>query len=344
MPLAEESGACKMKLSIVILCWNDRKVVLDCLRSIYATVKSTELEVLVSDNGSTDGSVELIRKEFPQAIVIENGTNLRFAKGNNVAIRASRGEYVLILNPDTIIHEGALDGLVRYADQHPEGGAFGCKVLCRNGDFQPVQRPINTVRSEWCWALGLGVLSRFSEWFHTGIYTNWHGETERKVGWLAGCFILTRGELLRSLGGFDEQFFYFYEDTDLCRRIWESGHPILYTPKFTITHLGGQSTINRFNPVAFAVDGEVTRYLYYYKYDGKKGVRSCRRASLVGLAIRRIAYRLRALFDSSDATRKRLQILDTLFTWNYKVDPVRLCENGEEPSLGMNLTDRVLER
>jgi hypothetical protein len=333
-----------MKLSIVILCWNDQKMVLDCLQSIYATVKSTEFEVLVSDNGSTDGSVELIRNEFPQAIVFENGTNLRFAKGNNVAIRASRGEYVLILNPDTIIHEGTLDGLVQYADQHPAAGAFGCRVLCRDGSFQPVQRPIYTVRSEWCLALGLGVLARFSEWFHAGSYANWHGETERSVGWLAGCFILARGQLLRSLGGFDEQFFYFYEDTDLCRRIWESGHPILYTPKFTITHLGGQSTVNRFNPVAFAVDGEVTRYLYYYKYDGKKGVRSCRRASLVGLALRRIACRLRSLFGSSDAIRKRQQIADTLFAWTCKVDPVRLCENGEEPSLGMDLTDRVVER
>jgi len=333
-----------MKLSIVILCWNDRKVVLDCLRSIYSTVKSTEFEVLLSDNGSTDGSVELIRKEFPQTIVFENGANLRFAKGNNVAIRASRGEYVLILNPDTIIHEGALDGLVQYADKHPEAGAFGCRVVFPNGVFQPVQRPIFTIRSEWCWALGLGVLARFSEWFHAGSYANWRGETERAVGWLAGCFILARGELLRSLGGFDEQFFYYYEDTDLCRRIWESGHSILYTPKFAITHLGGQSTVSRFNPVAFALDGEITRYLYYYKYDGRKGVRSCRHASLVGLTIRRIAYRLRYLFHADESTRKRQQILDTLFAWNSKVDPVRLVENGEEPSLGMNLTDRVVER
>jgi len=82
-----------------------------------------EFEVIVSDNGSTDGSIEHIRREFPKTQVIENGVNLRFAKGNNVAIRASRGEYVLILNPDTIIHEGTLDGIVQYADRHPEAGA-----------------------------------------------------------------------------------------------------------------------------------------------------------------------------------------------------------------------------
>ena len=333
-----------MKLSIVILCWNDLKVIGDCLRSIYATVKDTDFEVLVSDNGSTDGSLEYIQKEFPRAIVFENGRNLRFAKGNNVAIRASRGDYVLILNPDTIIHEGSLDGLVRYADEHPNAGAFGCRVVFPDGRYQPVQRPIHTIRSEWCWALGLGALAHFSEWFHAGSYVNWHGETEREVGWLAGCFILARGELLRNLGGFDEQFFYYYEDTDLCRRIWESGHPILYTPKYSITHLGGQSTINRFNPIAFAVDGEITRYLYYYKYDGKKGVSSCRRASLVGLGIRRVAYRLQNLFRSTEASKKRQYVLDTLFTWNYRVDPVRLVEKGEEPSLGMKLTDRVVER
>ena len=116
-----------MKLSIVILCWNDQKVIGDCLRSIFDGTHRTAFEVIVSDNGSTDGSVELIRKEFPQVRVLENGANLRFAKGNNVGIHASQGEYVLILNPDTIVHEGTLDGMVAYADAHPEGGRSAVK-------------------------------------------------------------------------------------------------------------------------------------------------------------------------------------------------------------------------
>src|SRR5437660_1802304 len=130
-----------MKLSIVILCWNDLKVISDCLQSIYASTHRTEFEVIVSDNGSTDGSAAHIRREFPGVKVIENGINLRFAKGNNVGIRASRGEYVLILNPDTIIHDGALDGMAQYADQHPEAGAFGCRVQFPDGTYQPVVRP-----------------------------------------------------------------------------------------------------------------------------------------------------------------------------------------------------------
>ena len=111
-----------MKLSIIILCWNDRKVIADCLESIFAHTHSIEFEVIVSDNGSTDGSIEFIRATYPQVRLIENGRNLRFAKANNVGIRASCGKYVLILNPDTLIHLGTLDKLVSLADQRPDVG------------------------------------------------------------------------------------------------------------------------------------------------------------------------------------------------------------------------------
>jgi len=333
-----------VKLSIIILCWNDLKVIGPCLQSIYASTRSTEFEVIVSDNGSTDGSIEYIHKEFPQVQVIENRANLRFAKGNNVGIQASRGQYVLILNPDTIIHDGTLDNLVQYADRHPEGGAFGCRVLNADGSFQGCIRPLHTLRSMWCQALYLGWLAHLFDWFHPGIYVNWKGETERTVGWLAGCFILVRGDLLKRLGGFDERFFYYYEDTDLCRRIWESGFPILYTPDFTIIHLGGQSTITRFDRLTFALDGEITRYLYVHKYYGANGLRSCRRANLVGLTLRRLGYGFLALVRPSEAIKQRRKLLRALFEWNYRVDPVRLVEKGEEPRLASTSVVRLLER
>jgi GT2 family glycosyltransferase len=333
-----------MKLSIVILCWNDLKVIADCLASIYAGTHSMDFEVIISDNGSTDGSIAFIRNEFPQVQIIENGVNLRFAKGNNVAIRVSRGEYVLILNPDTIIHEGALDKLVLFADRHREAGAFGCRVLNADGTYQGCIRPMFTLRSEWCAALCLGSLSYFSDWFHPGVYVGWKGDTERTVGWLAGCFILARGDLLKRLGGFDEKFFYYYEDTDLCRRIWEAGYSILYTPEVTITHLGGQSTSKRFPPLGFALDSQVTRYLYYYKYYGARGLRSSRRSTLVGLFLRWLGYGI-IQFGRQSETRKKFQELRrTLFKWNYRVNPVRLVEKGEEPELDIKPTARILER
>src|ERR1700751_3509765 len=104
-----------MKLSIVIICWNDLRVIRDCLRSIYEGTHTTDFEVIISDNGSVDESVAFVRKNYPNARIIENQQNLGFARGNNAGISASRGEYVLILNPDTIIHDGALDRLVDFA-------------------------------------------------------------------------------------------------------------------------------------------------------------------------------------------------------------------------------------
>lgn len=333
-----------MKLSVVILCWNDLGVIADCLASIYTGTHCVDFEVIISDNGSTDGSIEFIRSSYPQVRVIENGRNLRFAKGNNVAIEASRGEYVLILNPDTIVHDGALDSLIAFADRHPEGGAFGCKVLNSDGSYQGCARPLPTLESEWIAAFWLKALGLLSDRLHAGLYWRWKGDEERTVGWLAGCFILFRGELLKRLGGFDPQFFYYYEDTDLCHRVWDAGYTVVYTPIGVITHLGGQSTKKRFPELAFQLDAQITRYRYFYNYYGERGVRSCRRSALMSLLVRRLGYGVLHLAKPSEALRSRLGVLRALFQWNRKVDPVRLVQNGEEPELDLKLEGRVMER
>ncbi|HTT17821.1 MAG TPA: glycosyltransferase family 2 protein [Candidatus Sulfotelmatobacter sp.] len=333
-----------MKLSVVILCWNDRGVITDCLRSIFATTKSTKFEVIVADNGSTDGSIELIRSSYPGVRVIENGRNLRFAKANNVAIQACRGEYILILNPDTIIHEGALDRMIQFADRHSEAGAFGCRVLNPDGSYQVSARPFASLRAEWIAALYLRGMGRFHRWFRADSYAGWNGTSERQVDWVSGCFILARRALLKSIGGFDEQFFYYYEDMDLCHRVWKAGQSILFTPCATITHLGGQSTKSRFPALSFVLDSQVTRYLYYYKYLGRRGVRRARRVALVSAFLRGLGYGVKQLIWSTELGRGRLEVFRGLLEWNYRVDPVRLVEKGEEPTLRAPVGARVLER
>jgi len=333
-----------MKLSIVILCWNDRNVIAECLQSIYGTTHATEFEVIVSDNGSTDGSIDLIRTNYPQVQVIENGCNLRFAKANNVGVKASRGDYVLILNPDTVIHEGALDAMVRIADLHPQIGAFGCRVLNSDGSYQVSARPFASLRGEWIVALYLRWLSYVSERLRADAYPGWKGETPRQVDWITGCFMLIRADVFREVGGFDEQFFYYYEDMDLCRQIRAAGYQVAYVPDASITHLKGQSTNLRLPPVTFALDRQITRFRYYYKYYGRRGVRRARRIALVSLLGRRLGYGLIQLMMPSEAGRSRLEVFRTLLQWNYHVDPVRLVENGEEPSLNLAAVGRVLER
>lgn len=333
-----------MKLSIIILCWNDLKVIGNCLQSIYANTHSTEFEIIVPDNGSSDGSVEFIRENYPGVRVIENGANLRFAKANNVGIRASRGEYVLILNPDTLVHDGAIDTVVALADTHPEVGAFGCRVLNADGSYQACIRPFPSIRSEWIAALRLGVLGYLAEALQPGVYVRWQGDTQRTVGWLAGCFILCRADLLKRLGGFDEQFFYYHEDMDLCNRVWQEGYSILYTPAASITHLGGESTSKRFPRVGFALDAQVTHYRYFYKHFGRGGVRQSRWITLLALSLRWLGYGLPQLLQPTEIRKARLELIRTLFEWNCRVDPVRLVENGEEPHVGIEEGGRVLER
>lgn len=320
-----------MKLSIVIICWNDWKVIEDCLRSIFESNTKTEFEVIVSDNGSTDGSVERIRRQFPAVRVIENGANLGFAKGNNAGIREAVGEYIWILNPDTIVHAGSPDRWIEFADRHPEDGAFGCRVLNPDGTYQGPARPFPTVRRDLIAAFGLRPLGRLGRLFLSDRYEGWRGDREREIDWQSGCCILLRGDLLRRLGGFDERFFYSYEEVDLCHRVWESGHSIRFTPAVTITHLGGQS-IGRF-PVRFAIETNRNYYRYFYKHFGAKGVRRIRQVKIINLRNRQFAYGLMYWMRPTEVLRHRLDMYRVVVEWNTLLDPIEFAQHGVEPPI-----------
>jgi GT2 family glycosyltransferase len=318
-----------MKLSIVVICWNDLKVISDCLASIVKGTHSTEYEIIVSDNGSTDGSVEFIRQNYPMVRVIENRANLGFAKGNNTGMQASTGEYVLILNPDTIIHDGALDRWIAFAERNPQAGAFGCRVLNPDGSYQGSARPFPTIWRGEVAALYLRSLAHLSDLFISDTYTGWKGDTEREIDWQSGCCVMFRGDLLRRLGGFDEQFFYHFEEVDLCLRVWKAGYSIAYTPDVTIIHLGGQS-VKRF-PARFEIEKCRNRYRYFYKHYGKRGARRCRQVLLTWLGIRCLGYGVKAIFAPTDSLAKRLEMYRICLQWNKRIDPVCFVENGKEP-------------
>lgn len=321
-----------MKLSIIIICWNDLKVIVDCLRSIILYPQSFDYEVIVSDNGSTDGSVNVIRGEFPQVRIVENGANLGFARGNNAGIAAATGEYILILNPDTIIHDGAIESLIRFAEMHNEAGAFGCKVLNSDGSFQNPARPLPTVRSSLIAALYLSFLGRFAEVIKGNVYVGWDGNSEREVGFQSGCCILFRGNMLRDLNGFDPRFFYHFEEADLCKRVWDSGFCILYTPSAVITHLGGQS-VGRF-PIRFALETCRSRYRYFYKHFGAKGTCRIRFVWLLHVGARYIGYSLAGVFKMDESLKNRLAMYRVVWSWNWKLDAVQFAKTGVEPNLG----------
>lgn len=320
-----------VKLSIVIICWNDWKVIENCLASIFKGTKETEFEVIVSDNGSTDGSVEKIRAQFPRVRIVENRANLGFSKGNNTGIREATGDYILILNPDTIVHDGSLDRWIKFADRHPEAGAFGCKVLNPDGSFQGTARPFPTVRRALISAFNLRFLGYLGRYFLSDKYVGWTGDVEREIDWQSGCCVLLRGDLLKQLGGFDEQFFYHYEEVDLCHRVWGSGKRIRYTPEATITHLGGQS-VGRF-PIRFALETNRNCYRYFYKHFGEEGARSCRRVMVMHYRIRQLGYSLLYWWKPTESLKSRLDMYRVVIEWNTMLDPIEFVKQGTEPRL-----------
>jgi GT2 family glycosyltransferase len=320
-----------MKLSIVIICWNDWKVIENCLRSIFAGTRQLDYEVIVSDNGSSDGSVEKIRQQFPQVRIVENRANLGFARGNNAGIREAAGEYILILNPDTIVHEGSLDRWIEFADKHREAGAFGCRVHNPDGTYQRSARPFPTISRYLVASFGLRFLGRLQRPVLSDEYEGWYGDTEREVDWQSGCCVMLRRDLLQRLGGFDEQFFYQFEEVDLCRRVWNAGSRVRFTPEVSITHLGGQS-VGRF-PVRFAIEVCRNGYRYFYKHYGPKGARQFRRMTLAKLRIRQAGYGLKNLVRPNEVVKQRLEMYRATVRWNQQLDPVEFVEHGIEQSV-----------
>ena len=321
-----------MKLSIVIVCWNDLKTISECLKSIYAQTKGIDFEVIISDNGSTDGSLPHIRQNFPKARVIENRANLGYGKGNNVGIEIAQGQYILLLNPDTIIRDHAFEKLVAFADQHPEAGGYGCRVLNPDGSFQNPARPLPTVFGLLIAALGLRWLGRFSTLFLSDVYPGWEGTTELAIGSQCGCCILVRGDLLKRLRGFDERFFWNFDETDLCCRVWKSGFSILFCPRAEIVHLGKQSITNF--PIRYALEDQRSLYRYFDKHHGRKSLSRIRKVALLNFGLRRIGYSALNLIKKSEANEERLKMYRVMMRWHWRLNPAHFIETGQEPDVG----------
>ena len=178
-------------------------------------------------------------------------------------------------------------------------------------------------------ALCLRFLGRFQRPVLSDEYEAWKGDIEREVDWQSGCCLMLRGDLLRKLGGFDEQFFYQCEEVDLCHRVWDSGWRIRFTPEASITHLGGQS-VGRF-PVRFAIEVCRNGYRYFYKHFGTRGARRYRLVVLTRLRVRQAGYGLLNLIRSDETVKRRLEMYRAAIRWNQQLDPIEFVQHGTEP-------------
>ena len=230
-----------MKLSIIIVNWNIREDVVNCLRSIEENQPRCEYEVIVVDNASTDGSAEAVRQKFPWVRLIVNEQNLGFAAGNNVGLKKASGEYVLFLNSDTIVHRGSFDGLVSFMDGNPEVGGCGPKLLNQDGTVQPSARRFPTLRGILHYYTILRVVPIFRSEYRKWHMRDFKHDRRMDVDQVKGAALMARRSIVEELGRMDEAFFMYYEEVDLCYGIKQAGWRVAFVPDVAITHLGGRS-------------------------------------------------------------------------------------------------------
>lgn len=236
------------ELSILIVSYNTRALTLACLQSIYAETRKTPFQVIVLDNASADGSADEIEARFPDVRLIRVDSNLGFAKGNNLAAQSAEGTYLLLLNPDTLVLDGAIDGIVDFAKSTPQAGIWGGRTLFGDGTLNPSSCWQKlTLWNLFCSAAGLSTVFPNSSRLNSGAYGGWGRNTVRQVDIVTGCFFLIRREDWQRLGGFDERFFMYGEEVDFCLRAHKIGFRPLFTPDAKIIHYGGASETIRVN-------------------------------------------------------------------------------------------------
>jgi GT2 family glycosyltransferase len=230
------------ELSIVIISFNTRLMTCASLRSVFKETQKYSFEVIVVDNASTDGSAEAIAREFPQVRLFACDENHGFAAANNMAVSQARGSWILLLNPDTLVLDGAIDRVLAFAKAHSEAAIFGGRTLFANGELNPTScwgRP--TLWSAFCLGVGLATIFKGSRLFDSEAIGGWARDSVREVDIVTGCFFLIRREDWDRLGGFDPMFFMYAEEADLCLRANKQGMKCLICPEAEIIHYGGAS-------------------------------------------------------------------------------------------------------
>jgi len=255
-------------VSVCIVTYNSSKLLGDCLKTL-ANNTSVSYEINIADNNSQDDLEKMLKREFPAAKLIKNLSNLGYTIPMNMAFRQSRGRYLMQLNPDTIIHPGAVDKLVDYLETHPRTGIVGPKVLNRDQTLQKsCRRGEPTPIAVFSYFLGLSRIFPKSKFFG-GYQLNYLNEDlTHPVAGVAGSCMLFRGELLEQIGYLDEQFFAYQEDADYCRRARESGWEVIYYPESQITHFGGEGG-SMVEPQRAIIAWHQSYYRYYRKHLAK---------------------------------------------------------------------------
>jgi len=271
-------------LSVIIVTFNTRDMTLDCLRTLTPELTGLDAEVFVVDNASTDHTAAAIREQFPGVKVLENAHNRGFGAANNVALAQAQGRYLLLLNSDAFPKPGAIRTLLAEIERQPKTGVLGPRLLNQDGTLQLSCFRFPSPGRAWLENLWLAAAFPQSRW---GDYRTWPHDQPRTVEWVVGACLLVRREVYEQVGGFDERFFMYAEESDWQLRIRQAGWDIAFTPAAQVVHLAGASGSRKsnINPAFFdSLD------YYERKHHGTLGLLSLRLAMVIGCTLRFFAW------------------------------------------------------
>jgi GT2 family glycosyltransferase len=263
-PLSHQPSAGSARVSVVIVVWNAKQYVLECLGSLREHCATVFSEVIVVDNASTDGTPELIAEMFPEFKLIRNLENFGFAKANNIGIAQSSGDYICLVNSDVKFLDDCISPMVAYLSGHPEVGMLGPKMLAADGEVRRSTMRFPTVWNNFCRAIGLDSLFKRSRSFGGLLMSDFDHRTTAPVEVLNGWFLVLRRSAVDRVGMLDPQFFMYGEDVDWCYRFRQAGEKIVFFAEAGAIHYGGASSSNA--PLRFYLELYRATWQYWKKH------------------------------------------------------------------------------
>lgn len=290
-----------MDISICIVSWNTKDLLYNCIDSIQKKTSGVSYEVIVVDNNSSDGSAKMVKQRFPNCKLIESKNNNGFAKGNNLVLSVATGKYLLYLNPDTVLITNVLYGMFSFMEANKEIGAVGCKLLNQDGLIQfTCARTFPTLFNQFCYFIMLNRLFPTSKSVSTIEMNYWDHKDSREIDCLSGACIFARKDIINKLRGFDENFFMYAEDVDLCYRIKREGWKLYYLANEEIYHLEGASSKKQSQQHFATIAMRESNFHFFIKHYGKTSAKIYKLIIFIGSL-----FRLLIIILSSLNLRKR---------------------------------------
>jgi GT2 family glycosyltransferase len=308
-----------INLSIVIVTWNARDYTWQCLKSLQQQVNVLSSEIIVVDNHSSDGTLEMIKQAFPQVQLVSNHSNLGFAKGNNIGIQRSRGKYICLINSDVEILPECLPNMYSYMEQNPEIGVLGPRMRGRNGQVGRSYMRFPTVWNCLCNCLALDSIFNGIKLFAGTMMKDFRNDHTSQVDVLNGWFLMVRREALDAVGLLDERFFMYGEDVDWSYRFRKAGWKLIYFAGAEAIHYGGASSANA--PTRFYVEMQRANVQFWRKNHGRISTFVYLQTIWLHHVVRVLGYgaiycfRKSARNDASSKIRRSMACLNWLLHW-----------------------------